>query len=66
MDEEGEEVAVVVAESSESQSMGAKIAFTNSRRASGSSSGIAVKTEEERGGRGGRGGVSEGGEEARM
>ena len=57
---------MLVTESSESQFTGAKIASTKRERLSGSSSGMAVKTDEERGGRGGRGGgVSEGGEEAR-
>ena len=56
----------MVTESSESQFTGVKIASTKRERLSGSSSGMAVKTDEEYGGRGGRGGgISEGGEEAR-
>jgi len=66
VDEEGEEVVVSKAESSESQFTGAKIVFTNSKRLSGSSSGMAVKTDEECGGRGERGGGVEEEGEARV
>ena len=44
------------AESSESQFTGARIASTKCKRSSGSSSGTAVKAEEDNCGRGGRGG----------